>query len=269
MNRLQYEQSPYLLQHADNPVDWHPWAAEAFRTAQQQDKPIFLSIGYATCHWCHVMEHESFEDPEVAALMNETFINIKVDREERPDIDGLYMTVAQMLTGRGGWPLTIIMGPDQRPFFAATYVPKHSSHGRLGMLELIPKIAEVWNTRREEVAGLSCTEVSPEAIRELAGLPLAGNVRELKNRIERAAYRCGSGAIQIADLDLNLEPGPALDQDDQTGGFHDRVRAFEYRLLSQAIERHGNLVEAAKALELGYDQIRRLAKKHDLSPGRG
>ena len=152
LNRLQYEQSPYLLQHADNPVDWYPWGEEAFRAAEEQDKPIFLSIGYATCHWCHVMEHESFEDPEVAALMNKTFINIKVDREERPDIDGLYMTAAQLLTGRGGWPLTIVMGPDQRPFFATTYVPKHSHYGRLGMLELIPKIAEVWNTRREEVA---------------------------------------------------------------------------------------------------------------------
>ena len=111
LNRLQHEQSPYLLQHADNPVDWYPWGEEAFSAAAEQDKPIFLSIGYATCHWCHVMEHESFEDPEVARLMNETFINIKVDREERPDIDGLYMTVAQVLTGRGGWPLTILMSP--------------------------------------------------------------------------------------------------------------------------------------------------------------
>jgi uncharacterized protein YyaL (SSP411 family) len=151
LNRLQYEQSPYLLQHAENPVDWYPWGEEAFRAAKEQDKPIFLSIGYATCHWCHVMAHESFEDPEVAALMNRSFINIKVDREERPDIDGLYMTVAQMLTGRGGWPLTIIMQPDQRPFFATTYVPKESRSGRLGMMELIPKVAEVWNTRRDEV----------------------------------------------------------------------------------------------------------------------
>jgi uncharacterized protein YyaL (SSP411 family) len=155
LNRLQYEQSPYLLQHTDNPVDWYPWGEEAFRAAEEQDKPIFLSIGYATCHWCHVMEHESFEDPEVAELMNRTFINIKVDREERPDIDGLYMTVAQLLTGRGGWPLTIIMGPDQRPFFATTYIPKSSRYGRPGMLELIPKIAEVWNTRRDEVESSS------------------------------------------------------------------------------------------------------------------
>ena len=155
LNRLQHEQSPYLLQHADNPVDWYPWGEEAFRAAKEQDKPIFLSIGYATCHWCHVMEHESFEDPQVAGLMNQTFINIKVDREERPDIDGLYMTTALLLTGRGGWPLTIIMGPDQRPFFAATYIPRDSSYGRPGMLELIPKIAETWDTRREDVENSS------------------------------------------------------------------------------------------------------------------
>jgi uncharacterized protein YyaL (SSP411 family) len=150
-NRLALEKSPYLLQHADNPVDWYPWGDEAFEAAARQDKPIFLSIGYSTCHWCHVMEHESFEDAEVAALMNEAFINIKVDREERPDIDGVYMAVAQMLTGSGGWPLTIIMTPDKRPFFAATYIPKESRFGRAGMLELIPRTQELWATRRDDV----------------------------------------------------------------------------------------------------------------------
>ena len=149
-NRLQYEKSPYLLQHADNPVDWYPWGEEAFARAEKEDKPVFLSIGYSTCHWCHVMEHESFEDPEVAALMNETFISIKVDREERPDIDGVYMQTAQMLTGRGGWPLTIIMTPDKKPFFAATYIPKTGRLGSAGMMELIPNIKEIWETRREE-----------------------------------------------------------------------------------------------------------------------
>ena len=104
MNRLQYEKSPYLLQHADNPVDWRPWGEEAFAAARRENKPIFLSIGYSTCHWCHVMEHESFEDPEVAALLNEVFVPVKVDREERPDVDELYMTVCQLLTGQGGWP---------------------------------------------------------------------------------------------------------------------------------------------------------------------
>ncbi|MBI2877255.1 MAG: thioredoxin domain-containing protein [Candidatus Tectomicrobia bacterium] len=150
-NRLVSEKSPYLLQHAGNPVDWYPWGPEAFEKARQEDKPIFLSIGYSTCHWCHVMEHESFEDTEVARLMNEAFVCIKVDREERPEIDSLYMTVCQMLTGSGGWPLTILMTPDRRPFFAGTYFPKEGRFGKMGMLELVPLIREVWATRREEV----------------------------------------------------------------------------------------------------------------------
>ncbi len=143
-NRLGSEQSPYLLQHADNPVDWYPWGEEAFEAARRENKPIFLSIGYSTCHWCHVMEHESFEDPEIARLLNAGFIAIKVDREERPDIDSIYMTVCQMMTGSGGWPLTIVMTPDKRPFFAATYLPKESRYGRSGMLDLLPRLREAW-----------------------------------------------------------------------------------------------------------------------------
>jgi len=139
-NRLINEKSPYLLQHAYNPVDWYAWSNEAFEKAKNEDKPIFLSIGYSTCHWCHVMEGESFEDDEVAELMNDAFVNIKVDREERPDIDNLYMTVAQLLKGRGGWPLTIIMTPDKKPFFAATYIPKKGRFGMTGMLDVIPYI---------------------------------------------------------------------------------------------------------------------------------
>jgi uncharacterized protein YyaL (SSP411 family) len=150
-NRLLQEKSPYLLQHAHNPVDWFPWGDEAFDRATTEDKPIFLSIGYSTCHWCHVMEKESFEDQEVARLMNGTFISIKVDREERPDLDHIYMTVCQMLTGSGGWPLTILMTPDKKPFFATTYIPKTSRFGRVGMTELIPRISEIWMNRREEV----------------------------------------------------------------------------------------------------------------------
>ncbi|MFC1868379.1 thioredoxin domain-containing protein [Thermodesulfobacteriota bacterium] len=150
-NKLIHEKSPYLLQHAYNPVDWYPWSDEAFEKALKENKPIFLSIGYSTCHWCHVMEHESFEDQEVAGLMNETFISIKVDREERPDLDHIYMTVCQILTGSGGWPLTIIMTPDKKPFFAGTYIPKNSRFGRAGMVELIPRIQEIWTTRHNEV----------------------------------------------------------------------------------------------------------------------
>ncbi len=150
-NRLADEKSPYLLQHAGNPVDWYPWGEEAFARARAEDKPIFLSIGYATCHWCHVMEHESFEDPVVAALMNEAFVSIKVDREERPDIDQVYMTVCQMLTGGGGWPLTIIMTPDKQPFFAGTYIPKQTRYGRVGMMELVPRVQQMWQSERDKV----------------------------------------------------------------------------------------------------------------------
>jgi uncharacterized protein YyaL (SSP411 family) len=150
-NRLASEKSPYLLQHADNPVEWYPWGPEAFERARREDRPVFLSIGYSTCHWCHVMAHESFEDPEVARLMNEVFVCIKVDREERPDIDSVYMAVCQMLTGSGGWPLTIVMTPDKRPFFAATYIPKTHRYGRAGMLDIIPRIQELWANQREEI----------------------------------------------------------------------------------------------------------------------
>lgn len=149
-NRLINEKSPYLLQHAYNPVDWYPWTNEAFDKAEKENKPIFLSIGYSTCHWCHVMEDESFEDKEVAKLINECFVPIKVDREERPDIDNLYMTVCQMLTGSGGWPLTIIMTPDKKPFFAGTYFPKVSKYGRIGMIDLVTKVKEVWLSKQKE-----------------------------------------------------------------------------------------------------------------------
>lgn len=150
-NRLANEKSPYLLQHAHNPVDWYPWSDEAFDKARAEDKPIFLSIGYSTCHWCHVMERESFEETEVADLLNQTFVCIKVDREERPDIDSTYMSVCQMMTGSGGWPLTILMTHEKKPFYATTYIPKQSRFGRLGMLEFVPKIRKLWETRRDEI----------------------------------------------------------------------------------------------------------------------
>ena len=156
-NRLIDEKSPYLLQHANNPVDWYPWGDEAFNRARDEDKPVFLSIGYSTCHWCHVMEHESFMDEDVAKLMNDAFINIKVDREERPDIDGVYMAVSQMLTGGGGWPLTIIMTPEKKPFYAATYVPKESRFGVVGMLDLVPRINDYWLNQRDRLEGIGAS----------------------------------------------------------------------------------------------------------------
>ncbi len=150
-NRLGLEKSPYLLQHAHNPVDWYPWSEEAFAKAAELDRPVFLSIGYSTCHWCHVMAHESFEDSGVAALLNDHFIAIKVDREERPDIDNIYMSVCQMLTGRGGWPLTIIMTPHKKPFFAGTYIPRTHRGNLAGMTELLPEVISLWKNRRDEI----------------------------------------------------------------------------------------------------------------------
>ncbi|MFX1410882.1 MAG: thioredoxin domain-containing protein [Promethearchaeota archaeon] len=150
-NHLLNEKSPYLLQHAYNPVAWYPWSEEAFEIARKENKPIFLSIGYSTCHWCHVMAHESFENPTVAELMNEVFISIKVDREERPDIDNIYMTVCQMLTGSGGWPLTILMTADKKPFFAGTYFPKETRFGRIGLIDLIKRIKNMWNKQKEDL----------------------------------------------------------------------------------------------------------------------
>ena len=150
-NRLADEQSPYLRQHKDNPVDWYPWGEAAFEKARAEDKPIFLSIGYSTCHWCHVMERESFEDETVARLLNDTFVSIKVDREERPDIDSLYMDVCQMMRGRGGWPLTVLLTPDRKPFFAATYLPKEGRFQQMGMVDLVPKIKRLWANDREKL----------------------------------------------------------------------------------------------------------------------
>jgi hypothetical protein len=147
-NRLATEPSPYLRQHAHNPVDWWPWGEGAFAEARRRDVPVFLSIGYATCHWCHVMAHESFEDPQAAALLNEAFVCVKVDREERPDIDDAYMAACQSMTGSGGWPLTVVLTPDKKPFFAGTYFPRESRHGRIGMVDLVPRIAEAWRTQR-------------------------------------------------------------------------------------------------------------------------
>ncbi|MDG6224611.1 MAG: thioredoxin domain-containing protein [Candidatus Thermoplasmatota archaeon] len=150
VNRLVNEKSPYLLQHSRNPVDWYPWSEEAFERAREMDRPIFLSIGYSTCHWCHVMERESFEDPEVAEAMNRSFVSIKVDREERPDIDAVYMKACQLATGKGGWPLTVIMTPEKEPFFLGTYIPKSSRWGMMGLLDLIREVSELWRDRRDD-----------------------------------------------------------------------------------------------------------------------
>ncbi len=166
-NRLIHEKSPYLLQHAYNPVNWYPWGQEAFDTARREDKPVFLSIGYSTCHWCHVMAHESFEDAEVAEALNRDFIAVKVDKEERPDVDAVYMAVCQAMTGSGGWPLTILMTPEQAPFYAGTYFPKHSRYSMPGVLELLSAVSEQWRGNREQL--LHTSEQIIKAIQERPG----------------------------------------------------------------------------------------------------
>ncbi|HMS87897.1 MAG TPA: thioredoxin domain-containing protein [Acidimicrobiales bacterium] len=153
MNRLAAEPSPYLRQHADNPVDWFPWGDEAFEAARAGDRPILLSIGYSACHWCHVMAHESFEDPETAAVVNDLFVAVKVDREERPDVDAVYMEALQAMTGSGGWPLTAFLTPDGKPFFTGTYFPRHGAHGRPSFLEVCHAVDDAWRNRRADLEG--------------------------------------------------------------------------------------------------------------------
>ena len=185
-NRLQKEKSPYLRQHSENPVDWYPWGEEAFEKARREDKPVFLSIGYSTCHWCHVMAHESFEDPHIASILNENYVSVKVDREERPDVDSVYMAACMAANGSGGWPLTAILTPEQEPFFVGTYFPKENRGGRMGLRYLLAAIAEKWKSdrgallhtaremtdylRREEAAeGAGAEDLPKKAAEQLLG----------------------------------------------------------------------------------------------------
>ena len=243
-NRLQHEKSPYLLQHARNPVDWRPWGEAAFEAAAREDKPIFLSIGYSTCHWCHVMERESFEDPEVAALLNEAFICIKVDREERPDIDNVYMAICQMATGSGGWPLTILMAPDRTPFYATTYIPKESAYGRAGLVDIVPRVKALWKTRREELlsAGQRQVEqlrrlVEPQATTGLSAETLQDAFNYFSGRFDQANGGFGDAPKFPTPHNLSFllrywkrtRDGHALDMVEKTlkamrrGGIYDQV----------------------------------------------
>lgn len=181
MNQLKNEKSPYLLQHAHNPVQWYPWGEEAFRKAKEKDCPVFLSIGYSTCHWCHVMAHESFEDEEVAEFLNRHYVCIKVDREERPDIDSVYMAACQAVTGAGGWPLTAILTPDQKPFFVGTYFPKHQRYGHLGLLEILREVDLLWKRDREKV-----TAAGQEITGAISGLGHRAGQDPDKKILERA-----------------------------------------------------------------------------------
>jgi uncharacterized protein YyaL (SSP411 family) len=244
-NRLVFEASPYLLQHAANPVDWYPWSEEAFLHAKKLDKPIFLSIGYTTCHWCHVMEHESFEDEMVADLMNDAFVCIKVDREERPDIDNVYMEITQMMNNRGGWPMTVIMAPDKKPFFSGTYFPKNSRGRRIGMVQLIPTIKEAWNNDRDS---------------------LLVDANELTRRLQRNQInRTSEGEISLDVLDRTFRSFQNR-YDDKYGGFgkapkfpkaHDHSYLIKYwkrtgNINSLSIAEHGLMAMRNGGM---YDQI--------------
>ncbi len=174
MNRLGLETSPYLRQHADNPVDWYPWGDEAFAAAATRDVPVLLSVGYSACHWCHVMAHESFEDPDTARIVNDRFVAIKVDREERPDVDAIYMDAVQAMTGQGGWPMTVFLMPDGRPFFGGTYFPKVGRGGMMSFTELLGRIDELWHTRREDLTDQAAQLT--ESIGQGASLPTGDQI---------------------------------------------------------------------------------------------
>jgi uncharacterized protein YyaL (SSP411 family) len=191
VNRLAQETSPYLLQHSENPVDWYPWGAEAFARARAEDKPVLLSIGYAACHWCHVMERESFEDHTTAALMNEHFVSVKVDREERPDVDAIYMEAVVSLTGHGGWPMTVFLTPDGEPFFGGTYYPPEPRHGLPAFQQLLAAVAEAYRDRREDVAhqaGSIVESLQRNAQVAPSSEPLTGDLFAEAERVLRAQY---------------------------------------------------------------------------------
>ena len=193
-NRLISESSPYLLQHAQNPVNWYPWGEESLEKAKRENKPIFLSIGYSACHWCHVMAHESFEDQETAGLMNENFINIKVDREERPDIDDIYQRVCQLATGTGGWPLSVFLTPDQKPFYVGTYIPKDSRHGMPGFRAILTQLAEAYKAKKSEIESattefLGALERSAKDIQQRNGFTVDRSILD----------EAGVGLLQLSD----------------------------------------------------------------------
>ena len=193
-NRLAHESSPYLRQHADNPVDWYPWGEDAFAKARREDKPVMLSVGYSACHWCHVMAHESFEDPEVAAQMNAEVVSIKVDREERPDVDAIYMEATQAMTGSGGWPMTVFMAPDGRPFFAGTYFPKRGGYGRPGFTDILTAIHDAWADRRDDLMGQADQLTEAIKARSAVDAPPAGADVGVSPAVLRTTYNALTSA---------------------------------------------------------------------------
>jgi uncharacterized protein YyaL (SSP411 family) len=237
-NHLQNETSPYLLQHVDNPVDWYPWGREAMRLAKEQDKPILLSIGYAACHWCHVMAHESFEDEATAAQMNADFINVKVDREERPDIDSIYMQAVNAMVGRGGWPMTVFLTPDGKPFYAGTYFPNEPRHGMPSFQQILTGVTKAWRNDRENVVG-SAGEVA-EQLQALSGVGF--EKQPLDTEILRSALR---GLGQRFDATW--------------GGFGDAPK-FPQPMTIELLLRESLRGENSNALEMAEVTLRKMAQ---------
>jgi uncharacterized protein YyaL (SSP411 family) len=234
-NRLADETSPYLLQHRDNPVDWYPWGAEALERARAEDRPILLSIGYSACHWCHVMEHESFEDDATAALMNEHFVNIKVDREERPDIDSIYMAAVQGMTGHGGWPMTVFLTPDGAPFYGGTYYPPEPRHGMPSFTQVLTALADAWSTRRGEVdrSAAEIRQSLQHSVPKGAASALSGSV------LDRAAHHL------------------ATRFDARWGGFGGAPK-FPQPMTIEVLLRHWKRTAGPEALQMAAHTLRRM-----------
>ncbi|MEU5378129.1 thioredoxin domain-containing protein [Streptomyces sp. NPDC005968] len=237
-NRLAHETSPYLLQHADNPVDWWPWSEEAFEEARRRDVPVLLSVGYSSCHWCHVMAHESFEDGATAAYLNEHFVSVKVDREERPDVDAVYMEAVQAATGQGGWPMTVFLTPEAAPFYFGTYFPPSPRHGMPGFRQVLEGVRQAWADRREEVA-----EVAGKIVRDLAG-------RELQYGDTRTP---GEDELAQALLGLTREYDP------QRGGFGGAPK-FPPSMVLEFLLRHHARTGSEGALQMAQDTCERMAR---------
>ncbi|AKJ11120.1 membrane protein [Streptomyces incarnatus] len=237
-NRLAHETSPYLLQHADNPVDWWPWSAQAFDEARRTNRPVLLSVGYSSCHWCHVMAHESFEDRATADYLNEHFVTIKVDREERPDVDAVYMEAVQAATGQGGWPMTVFLTPDAEPFYFGTYFPPAPRHGMPSFRQVLEGVQQAWATRRDEVS-----EVAGKIVRDLAQ-------REIG---QQAAQPPGEQELAQALLGLTREYDP------QRGGFGGAPK-FPPSMVLEFLLRHHARTGAEGALQMARDTCERMAR---------
>ncbi|MEV0475056.1 thioredoxin domain-containing protein, partial [Streptomyces prunicolor] len=238
VNRLAHETSPYLLQHADNPVDWWPWSPEAFDEARRTNRPVLLSVGYSSCHWCHVMAHESFEDQPTADYLNENFVSVKVDREERPDVDAVYMEAVQAATGQGGWPMTVFLTPDAEPFYFGTYFPPAPRHGMPSFRQVLEGVRSAWTDRRDEVA-----EVAGKITRDLSQRQIDYGGTEAPGEEEL------SGAL----LGLTREYDP------QRGGFGGAPK-FPPSMALEFLLRHHARTGSEGALEMARDTCERMAR---------